>query len=300
METTVTSLTSNRSTGFKSFQRSFYDQNPSRVPFSVLLRDYGFSRLYRLKDVKSREMLDLLAIHPRDKVLDVGCGSGVLLSRIAATYRTEGVGVDISLSSLTTASLKDPHVNRYSLADGESLPFEDESFDYVLSFDLLEHLPEPEKCIWEMGRVLKPGGMLLIYVVSSKNRYTWDWWLGKVIGSYLYGRAGHDPALFLDPGKVVKEVEQDHLTVTGLVPFHSFFTLAFDEVVTWASLWAERVLDKSRMGPALGRFLLSLTTAVCPLLLPLLEALDLPWRIKGYSNGFFLLAQKKERDAPAI
>lgn len=296
----MTSSTINRSTGFKSFQRSFYDQNPSRGPFSTLLRNYGFSRLLRLKDVKLREMLDLLAIHPRDKILDVGCGSGVLLSRLAATYQTEGVGVDISLTSLKTACLEDVHLNRYSLADGESLPFEDESFDHVLSFDLLEHLPEPEKSIWEMGRVLKPGGVLLIYVVSSKNKYTWDWWLGKVIGSYLYGRAGHAPALFLDPGKVVKEVEQGRLTVTGLVPFHSFFTLAFDEAATWASLWAERIFDKSRIGPAMGRFLLSLTTAICPPLLRLLEALDLPWRIKGYSNGFFLLAQKEERHAPAI
>jgi len=296
----LTSLTINRSTDFKSFQRSFYDQNPSRVPFSALLRNYGFSRLHRLKDVKSREMLDLLAIHPRDKVLDVGCGSGVLLSRLAATYGIEGVGVDISPSSLKTASLEDLHLNRYSLADGESLPFEDESFDYVLSFDLLEHLPEPEKCIREMDRVLKPGGVLLIYVVSSKNRYTWDWWLGKVIGSYLYVRAGHDPALFLDPGKVMKEVEQGRLTVTGQVPFHSFFTLAFDEAVTWGSLWAERIFDKARIGPAMGRVLLSLTTVICPLLSPLLEALDLPWRIKGYSNGFFLLAQKEEGYAPAI
>lgn len=296
----MTSLTINRSTAFKSFQRSFYDQKPSHVPFSALLRNYGFSRLYRLKDVKSREMLDLLTIHPRDRVLDVGCSSGVLLSRLTVTYRIEGVGVDISLSSLKTASLEDPHLNRYSLADGESLPFEEESFDYVFSFDLLEHLPEPEKCIREMSRVLKPGGVLLIYVVSSRNKYTWDWWLGKVIGSYLYGRAGHDPALFLDPGKVVKEAEQGRLRVTGLVPFHSFFTLAFDEAVTWASLWAERIFDKTRIGPAMGRFLLSLTTVICPLLLPLLEALDLPWRIKGYSNGFFLLTQKKERYAPAI
>lgn len=288
----MTSLTINRSTDFKSFQRSFYDQNPSRVPFSTLLRNYGFSRLYRLKDVKSREMLDLLAIHSRDEVLDVGCGSGVLLSRLAATYGTAGVGIDISLSSLMAASLEDPHPNHYSVADGESLPFEEECFDYVLSFDLLEHLPEPERCISEMGRVLKPGGVLLIYGVSSENKYTWDWWLGKAIGSYLYGRAGHNPALFLNPEKVAKEVERNRLSVRSLIPFHSFFTLAFDEALTWASLWAERLFSKSWIGPALGRLLLSLTTAICPLLLPLLEALDLPWRIKGYSNGFFLLAQK--------
>jgi ubiquinone/menaquinone biosynthesis C-methylase UbiE len=54
-------------------------------------------------------------------------------------------------------------------ADVESLPFEDGSFDFVLCVEVLRYLPDPEPCIREMARVLKPGGVCLATAAPTLN-----------------------------------------------------------------------------------------------------------------------------------
>jgi demethylmenaquinone methyltransferase/2-methoxy-6-polyprenyl-1,4-benzoquinol methylase len=55
----------------------------------------------------------------------------------------------------------DPHLQQ---ADVMSLPYEDQSFDVVMAAHVLEHLPDPQRALSEMIRVLKPGGMVFICV----------------------------------------------------------------------------------------------------------------------------------------
>jgi len=96
-----------------------------------------------------------LARHPGVRVLDVGCGEGVLL-------RDSGfapVQLDISLTRLYKAQVEgDPLV----CADGMELPFANASFDVVLLIAVLEHVSRPERIVDETWRVLRPGGELAI------------------------------------------------------------------------------------------------------------------------------------------
>jgi len=85
------------------------------------------------------------------KCLEVGCGRGVLQD-IVPDY----VGVDI-----TEEAGKFLHKPFYC-ASGNSLPFEDSSFDAIWSWDVLEHVPQPERALEEMRRVIKPRGLLLL------------------------------------------------------------------------------------------------------------------------------------------
>ncbi len=54
----------------------------------------------------------------------------------------------------------------YILADNQNLPFKDEMFDYIISFDVLEHVPDDGKMLFELFRVIKPDGKLVLSTVN--------------------------------------------------------------------------------------------------------------------------------------
>ncbi len=102
------------------------------------------------------------------KVLDVGCGDGSL-TYLLARRDTIVVGVDNEELGLDFArdNLKkiDPHNKlQYSFAQASAyeLPFEPNSFDVVVSCEVIEHLREPERMLAECKRVLRPGGKLVL------------------------------------------------------------------------------------------------------------------------------------------
>ena len=68
------------------------------------------------------------------------------------------LGIDISKGAISEAK-RNPQGVKFSLGDACQLPFEDESFEAVLMFDLLEHLDDPSKSLREVHRVLKPRGI---------------------------------------------------------------------------------------------------------------------------------------------
>jgi SAM-dependent methyltransferase len=95
------------------------------------------------------------------KILDVGCGNcpfKFLVDDAHATY----VGIDVE----NTADF-DYHNSDKIVFDGENIPFENESFDYILSTEVLEHIENPEKIIREMYRVLKMNGEAIITIPWS-------------------------------------------------------------------------------------------------------------------------------------
>lgn len=147
-----------------------------------------------------------------------------------------------------------------------------------------------------MARVLKPKGRLLIYTLNKKQKFTWNWWLDK-LGVDVYEGYAHDPNLFLDFYQTKRCLERTGLEIEKLELFNSFFTLAFDEVIMiLVSLFSKLRLFKreTKNSLILGRIFLIITDFFSRVFLPFLETLDKPWIKKGYSNSFFLLAQKKE------
>lgn len=112
-----------------------------------------------------------LDIKSDDIVLDVGCGGGININRMAKSAK-KVYGVDYSKESVKVS--KD--VNRQEIYGGkvevlqgdvQSLPFEDESFDIVTAFETVYFWSNIEKCFGEVKRVLKPGGIFLIGTESN-------------------------------------------------------------------------------------------------------------------------------------
>lgn len=90
-------------------------------------------------------------------ILEVGCGTGLVLERIAR-FSGSAQGVDLSPGMLEKARERGLDVRE---ASATALPFPDESFDVTCSFKVLAHVPEIEKALSEMARVTRPGGFVL-------------------------------------------------------------------------------------------------------------------------------------------
>ena len=104
------------------------------------------------------------------RILDIGCGSALVADRLQdvdATY----VGLDLPAHHIAFAAGSfrgRPTTLRtqWVRGNGEFLPFPDASFDVVVMTEVIEHLLQPERAVWEVARALKPGG---VYVMTTNN-----------------------------------------------------------------------------------------------------------------------------------
>jgi SAM-dependent methyltransferase len=95
--------------------------------------------------------------YAKGKLLDAGCGNKHY-EPIFSNFVDTHVGIDLPISESATKSEKKVDVYGSVL----NMPFKSESFDTVLSTEVLEHVPEPRKCLKEMYRVLKREGCLVL------------------------------------------------------------------------------------------------------------------------------------------
>lgn len=127
-----------------------------------------FSRMLGRRKTYAFELLKKLPSRPGGSAIDLGCGSGVYLTELAALgYQT--FGMDLSLEMLTVARAKSsPHSVGLASGDIETLPYKSGVFDVVFSIGVLGYLHSDERALNEIHRILKPGGVLLLNV---RNRY---------------------------------------------------------------------------------------------------------------------------------
>lgn len=121
---------------------------------------------------------------PREaRVLEVGFGSGRILTRIARERNCRCVGVDVAndaFPSLTFFSQQQGVTVEAMKGDGFSLPFKDESFDVVYSEGVIEHFPmrRSAELVREHARVCRPGGLV---IVSVPNKFAFFHSLTKLL-----------------------------------------------------------------------------------------------------------------------
>lgn len=112
-----------------------------------------------------RRFLKFVPVAAGERVLEVGCGTGVVVRDLAALVgrRGEVVGVDVSRHLLERARALCGEAARHArialrLADGASLPFADDRFDAALAITVMLHVADPLRVAREMARVTRPGG----------------------------------------------------------------------------------------------------------------------------------------------
>jgi len=103
-----------------------------------------------------RWILDLLKVKPETTLLDIGCGQGLLLYE-AQKKGLKTHGIDISDEAVNTARTNSPQ-SEIMCGNATKLPWGNNTFDYITNIGSLEHFDNPESCLAEMKRTLKPEG----------------------------------------------------------------------------------------------------------------------------------------------
>jgi SAM-dependent methyltransferase len=161
------------------WDRHIHDLEISRHPpgspgFFADLDQYHFEKLHHLP-----ALVDFDGSRGR-RVLDVGCGAGIDLARFVRGG-ARGVGVDLAHGA---ARLAHTYMRQENLggaiveADGATLPFPDESFDYVFAHGVIQYAADDHAVVEEVRRVLRPGGEAVFQVY---NRVSWLNALSKVM-----------------------------------------------------------------------------------------------------------------------
>lgn len=112
-------------------------------------------------------LLDAEPPRPGDRILDVGCGTGLVALQAAERLRAAGsvAGIDINPGMLELArSLPGAEAVEWRVGDATALPYADASLDLVYCHHTLQFVPERGRALSEMRRVLTPGGRLAVAV----------------------------------------------------------------------------------------------------------------------------------------
>lgn len=113
-----------------------------------------------------KELLNNIAIHKGQTLLDIACGSGEWLNKISnndnATY-----GIDISEVAVNICKYNNPE-SQVVVATGENIPFKNNYFDIITCLGSLEHFIDQEKALLEMVRVARKNALILILVPNSE------------------------------------------------------------------------------------------------------------------------------------
>lgn len=141
----------------------FPDQRGVAGWFDGTYRDKGFAYLRPFEAYPI--FLQLLEAQPGERLLDVACGPGLLL-KASLLRGVVPCGIDISEVAVEMAREFVPEAD-VRVANGESLPFENATFDLVTCIGSLERMFDREKVLDEMRRVTRPGGRLCLMVRNA-------------------------------------------------------------------------------------------------------------------------------------
>jgi 2-polyprenyl-6-hydroxyphenyl methylase / 3-demethylubiquinone-9 3-methyltransferase len=177
--------------------------NPWRVPYfkNALLKQYGS---------------DLSQI----RLLDIGCGGGVLAEEFAS-LGCQVTGIDISPKSIAVAQA---HAARsrlsidYRVGSGTSLPFEKKSFEAVSCCDVLEHIHDWKQVIAEAARVLVSGGLFFFDTINRtrKSQVTFIYGLQESPLTRLMPANTHIWEMFITPDEITSAVQEYGMTVQDM------------------------------------------------------------------------------------
>jgi 2-polyprenyl-6-hydroxyphenyl methylase/3-demethylubiquinone-9 3-methyltransferase len=199
-----------------------------------------FKPLHEINPLRLK-WIDSMASIAGKKVLDVGCGGGILSEAMAAAG-AEVSGIDLSEKALRIAKLhllESGQTVDYRLIAAEA--FADDmpgQFDVVTCMEMLEHVPDPASVVAACARLVKPGGWVFF---STLNRNPKSYLFAVIGAEYvlkLLPRGTHDYAKFITPAELARMARQAGLEtgqLTGMTynPLTKVYKLEADTSVNY-------------------------------------------------------------------
>jgi ubiquinone/menaquinone biosynthesis C-methylase UbiE len=141
------------------------DNNKKDFKFDKMASTYddGFAGKFSRKFYNA--LLSCLDLKPSSKVLDVGCGTGYLLRKMADSQEIQGYGIDVEQKMIDIAKDKCPEMF-IQIAACEKTPFDDGLFDVLVACMAYHHFSDKAGFAKEAARILKVGGYL--YIVDPR------------------------------------------------------------------------------------------------------------------------------------
>ncbi|MEM3714970.1 MAG: class I SAM-dependent methyltransferase [Nitrososphaeria archaeon] len=216
------------------------------------------------------------------------------------------IGVDISrkMMRLALEIAKKKNLKSkvsYVVCDAENLPFRDTSFDLILCYDLLEHLPNPSLCIKEFGRTLLKDGHVIIYTLNRNYKYTFDWLLERIFYKWLQKRrikVGHFPEKYLNINELNSMLSKNHMYSVKIIPMHCFVTGIWDiYILPLISNLKYRKKENGKRESAIKNAnsfqrLIKFLIAYISYALKIFSLMDRPLEKRFLSAGFFIFSYK--------
>jgi arsenite methyltransferase len=153
----------------------------STAIFFILVACVGIWSSRHGKILLRDKVLSILSFNGSEAILDIGCGRGLLLIETAKRIPNgKAIGADLWLGNIEYKNSPQMVLDNATIegvsdrvevitADALALPFDDRSFDLVMTSLMMHHITDINKALNEMVRVVKPGGMLIIADVNSKR-----------------------------------------------------------------------------------------------------------------------------------
>lgn len=182
----------NRKIDQKSVIKGHFDYEHVVMGKSTNLSNDDYQKLIA-RDVRLQRLMEALP-NAKGKMLDIGCGGGTITNCLAHKFsKLKLYGCDISSSAIAVAQATSHTQVEFSVMKNNKFPYKNEMFDICVCFDVLEHVPDPDKYLSETRRVLKKGGVIFFAIPCEGERFSLTWLLQKLkIGSHLtYKHVGH-------------------------------------------------------------------------------------------------------------
>lgn len=232
----------------------------------------------RARDVVFAKLFDKyaaqMALVPSSQLLEVGCGTGAMLRLLArrGDFSGKGFGVD-QCSTFIDAARKFSRAENvherlvFQVGDAHCLDFPAATFDVVIAHTLISHVTEPAKVLSEMARVVRPGGMLVIFdgdyasLTYAFRDHVFGHQMDAALASATFNnpRIMRDlPRLLPDLGLRLKAAWGDAVVEIGNGSYFKSFAETYAPFVTRAGLLppqaVEAWLDEQRQAMASGTF----------------------------------------------
>ena len=136
--------------------------------------DSEFKPLHQINPLRL-EWINALSPLQGQKVLDVGCGGGILTDSMARKGAAEVLGIDLAIKALRVAQLhaleaQTPNIKYQEIAVETLAQLEPESFDTVTCMEMLEHVPDPSSIVRACHDLVKPGGWVFFSTVHRNAK----------------------------------------------------------------------------------------------------------------------------------